>query len=138
MPSDRPSLVFSLQNDEGDERRPWPAVALHNTLKRCFRQFTTMSDDKEDSPRVTNTIREAILHSTDLLKTKVAVEGKVTVLDPDLGRMDVARDGAKLIVRLAANEIAGGIAVGDEVVVMGVLRKEQRRTFLQATQVQKK
>jgi hypothetical protein len=97
-----------------------------------------MSDGKDDSPTVTNTIREAILHSANLLKTKVAVEGMVTVLDPDLGRMDVARDGAKLIVRLAASEIADGIAVGDEVVVMGVLRKEQRRTFLEATQVQKK
>jgi hypothetical protein len=97
-----------------------------------------MSGGTEDSPTVTNTIREAILHSADLLKTKVTVEGTVRVLDPDLGRMDMAREGSKLIVRLAANIILDGIVVGDEVVVTGMLRKEQRRTFLQATQVQKK
>ena len=97
-----------------------------------------MSDGNDDSPTIINTIRDAILHSADLLKTKVTVEGTVMVLDPNLGRMDVARDGAKLIVRLAANGIVDGIVVGDEVAVTGMLRKEQRRTFLQATQVQKK
>jgi hypothetical protein len=97
-----------------------------------------MSDGNDDSQTATHTIRDAILHSADLLKSKVSVEGTVMVLDPDLGRMDVARDGAKLIVRLAANGIVDGMVVGDEVVVTGTLRKEQRRTFLQATHVQKK
>ena len=97
-----------------------------------------MSDGNDDSPTIINTIRDAILHSANLLKTKVTVEGTVMVLDPNLGRMDVARDGAKLIVRLAANGIVDGIFVGDEVAVTGMLRKEQRRTFLQATQVKKK
>jgi hypothetical protein len=97
-----------------------------------------MSDGKDDSSKIINTIREAILHSADLLKTKVTVEGTVMLLDLDLGRMDVVRDGAKLIVRLTANGIVDGIVVGDEVAVTGMLRKEQRRTFLQASQVQKK
>jgi hypothetical protein len=83
--------------------------------------------NNDDSPKVIISIREAILHSADLLKTKVTVEGTVRVLDRDLGRMDMARDGAKLIVRLAANGIVDGIVVGDEVAVTGILRKEQRQ-----------
>lgn len=144
---DRPSAVFSIQKtargrretrESDDHGQPHRRACHYHTSKRCFQQITTMSGGTEDSPTVTNTIREAILHSADLLKTKVTVEGTVRVLDPDLGRMDMAREGSKLIVRLAANIILDGIVVGDEVVVTGMLRKEQRRTFLQATQVQKK
>ena len=50
--------------------------------------------NEDDSPTTINTIiREAILQSRAdlLLKTKVTVEGAVRVLDPNLGRMDVAR-----------------------------------------------
>ena len=59
--------------------------------------------------------------------------------------MDITDNGAKLIIRLTTT--SGGedddkdegsddaivVQVGDIVTVTGILRKEQRRTFLQAT-----
>ncbi|KAL3929183.1 MAG: hypothetical protein SGBAC_012322 [Bacillariaceae sp.] len=102
------------------------------------------------------TPRQVILHSADLLLAKqndttgkpiiivIKVQGQVALWDPELCRLDIAHKGAKLIVRTPAscciNETndtttKGSIQVGSTVVVQGVLKKEQRRTFLEATQV---
>jgi hypothetical protein len=100
------------------------------------------------------TVRDAILHSATLLKRELTVCGRVVVLDLELGRMDISDAGAKLIVRLvvvvaeqqetdyddddddAANKghtTKVVVRVGDTVSVTGILKKEERRTFLQAT-----
>eukprot|EP00756_Hemistasia_phaeocysticola_P006451 Hpha_TRINITY_DN13839_c0_g1::TRINITY_DN13839_c0_g1_i2::g.69582::m.69582 len=93
--------------------------------------------DTSEAPRTaTHTIRDAILHSSALLNTLVRVEGRVSVLDTGMGRMDIVRDGGKLIVRIAEG-MASGVAVGEEVLVSGTLRKEERRTFLEACGVEK-
>jgi hypothetical protein len=82
----------------------------------------------------THTVREAILHSATLLKSELTIRGRVVVLDLDLGRMDLSDAGAKLIVRILPYDENGTIiSVGDVVTVTGMLKKEERRTFLQAT-----
>ena len=90
-------------------------------------------------------IRDSILHSASLLNKQLTTSGTVVVVDVPMGRMDIAESGAKLIVRLPAddgsieknNETIKSIKNGDQVIVVGILRKEQRRTFLQAKSVAK-
>lgn len=87
------------------------------------------------------TPRQAIFHSAELLMPKqgsnkptIQVQGQVAMWDPSLARLDMVHEGAKLIVRTTScDEI--NVQVGDTVVVQGVLKKEQRRTFLEATKV---
>jgi hypothetical protein len=109
------------------------------------------------------TPREAILHSAELLMKRnhvVNVRGTVVLMDSERNRMDIAHNGAKLIVRLmAVDELPQGIVLVDDndasgdrrcatkdfepsmndiiekgtmITVKGTLRKEQRRTFMQA------
>ena len=78
------------------------------------------------------TPREAILFSAKLLnKGEISVRGTTVVVDAELGRVDIALGGAKLIVRLPAS--AKFPEMGTEITVQGVLKKEQRRTFLVAS-----
>lgn len=112
----------------------------------------------------TYTPREAILHSASLLKTEISVEGEVAILDRELRRLDLTSGGGKLIVRLRdasamdpstlelekniqailSRESTTRTTSGDQydsrarvlVRVTGVLRKEQRRTFLAATKLE--
>lgn len=75
------------------------------------------------------------------------------LLDLERKRLDIAQDGAKLIVRLSNNnEVAlmqspegdhdcpsashnTELKVGDLLAITGILKKEQRRTFLEATKL---
>lgn len=95
--------------------------------------------------------REAILHSSDLLRTVIHVRGTAVLVDPERMRLDISHNGAKLIVRLPP-DLPEGIFLVDDfggtradcvtakdiikngtvVTVKGRLRKEQRRTFLEA------
>ena len=92
-------------------------------------------------PSSIRTIQEVIFHTASFLKKEVTVGGTVTVLDYELGRMDVSNNGAKLIVRVLNPSLFGGctpkLDIGDKVVVTGTLRKEQRRTFLEASHIVK-
>lgn len=82
------------------------------------------------------TIRQAILHSADLLKKEITTSGKVVVLDRELGRMDISDGGAKLIVRIPKPIInTDNLSIGDVVAVTGILKKEERRTFLEGNRV---
>ena len=104
------------------------AIPVHHFQQSAATMTTILTEQS---------IREAILHSATLLNTKISVRGTVVLMDSELGRMDVANDGAKLIVRLCMeNSKVANIQVGNEVTVTGVLRKEQRRTFLQANRVE--
>jgi hypothetical protein len=73
----------------------------------------------------------------------VCVAGDIVVLDqqPAEGhfRMDISADGAKLICNLEYLDKASferlltpGFGVGSRVVVVGKVRKQQRRTFVEA------
>ncbi|CAB9505082.1 expressed unknown protein [Seminavis robusta] len=120
-----------------------------------------MADSTSTNPNsaIIYTPREAVLHSADFLKrrnTVITVRGTAVLVDKELGRVDIAHNGAKLIVRLPPEAPAGIVIVDDGdhdakenisssqeeekivksgiiVDVTGTLRKEQRRTFLQAT-----
>ncbi|CAJ1943327.1 unnamed protein product [Cylindrotheca closterium] len=99
------------------------------------------------------TPRQVIFHSADLLLAKkalpddnvirnaagkpmVQIQGQVALWDPELQRLDMVHQGAKLIVRTTQSCDVTCLEVGKTVVVEGVLKKEQRRTFLEATKVQ--
>lgn len=99
-----------------------------------------------NSPTVL-TPKEAILYSTSLLGKTIDVQGMVVLLDLDRQRIDIAHNGAKLILRLPSQESMIGqpwnttdidiATIQTETVlrVRGVLKKEQRRTFLQVEQL---
>ena len=74
--------------------------------------------------------REAILHSADLLRKSITVKGTVVLADEALGRVDISHQGAKLIVRW--NSKMEMPTVEQDIIITGVLKKEQRRTFLLA------
>ena len=76
--------------------------------------------------------REAILHSAEFLKKTIAVKGTVVLADPELGRVDISHQGAKLIVHWNDKEMP---KLQQTIVVTGILRKEQRRTFLVAKEI---
>eukprot|EP00746_Dinoflagellata_sp_MGD_P162190 gnl/MRDRNA2_/MRDRNA2_89634_c0_seq1.p1 gnl/MRDRNA2_/MRDRNA2_89634_c0~~gnl/MRDRNA2_/MRDRNA2_89634_c0_seq1.p1 ORF type:complete len:118 (-),score=34.99 gnl/MRDRNA2_/MRDRNA2_89634_c0_seq1:108-461(-) len=70
---------------------------------------------------------------------QVAVSGEVVVLDLELQRMDLAHNGAKLIVQLGQLDQASSgrlkmkeLDIGTMVVVTGCIKKAQRRTFMEA------
>ena len=67
----------------------------------------------------------------------IAVMGVAVVLDIEAERMDISYDGAKLIVHLGqvdtdSSRRLAQVSLGREVRVVGRLKKQQRRTFLQA------
>ena len=66
----------------------------------------------------------------------ISVVGSITVLDLELGRIDLSKDGAKMIVRIDEVDRSCfqdlGIAIGSTVVAVGRVKKHQRRTFFDA------
>ena len=78
--------------------------------------------------------REAILHSAQFLKKTIVVRGTVVLADESMGRVDISHQGAKIILRLPSSIISMP-QVDQEIVATGVLRKEQRRTFLMVSKV---
>ena len=90
----------------------------------------------ETAEAVVYSPREAILHSAQFLKKTILVRGTVVLADERMGRVDIAYQGAKLILRLPPNSVSSSMPqVDQEIVVTGVLRKEQRRTFLMASKI---
>ena len=70
----------------------------------------------------------------------VRVAGKCVQLDLALGRLDIAANGAKLIVQLehideGGRDVIGVLSAGMDVVVVGAVKKQQRRTFMDAASV---
>lgn len=94
-----------------------------------------MAQDKAPGVVVNLTPNEAILHSAEFLKKTISVRGTIAFLDLKLQRMDVAKDGGKLVIRLTELQDGVGLSEGQGVTVIGILRKEQRRTFLEATEI---
>lgn len=81
------------------------------------------------------TIREIIFSPAEFFKKTTTVSGLVVLLDASLGRMDISNDGAKLIVEVGQNTNIEGMEVGAEVLVTGKVKKQQRRTYLEAEKV---
>ena len=93
------------------------------------------------------TPKQAIFYSAELLLKKVvagnttsstlriAVRGMIVWLDLERHRMDIAEAGGKLIVRWNGPIDASLLKEGVVVQVTGLLKKEQRHTFLEAVDV---
>lgn len=84
------------------------------------------------------TLREVIFDPQAQMDGMVTVRGQVAFLDLGMDRMDISEDGAKLIVRLSRLEDPHRSLLTPEtttVEVTGNVKKEQRRTFLDATAV---
>ena len=87
----------------------------------------------------TATLRDVILNPSAFSKAPVKVEGTVVLLDRSIDRMDISSNGAKLIVQLAHVEDTGALDSLTEssvVAVAGTVRKQQRRTFMDAVSVE--
>lgn len=112
------------------------------------------SNDIVGTRTIIRTPKQAIFHSAELLKQEIVVQGKLVALDLERRRLDIAEGGGKLIVRLMNDEqcqVAASIWNKALVVeedstsradalllqVQGKLKKEQRRTFLEATKIRK-
>ena len=89
-------------------------------------------------------IRQVLFNPGPLLESAadVTVVGTVVVLDTELGRVDLSHDGAKLIIHIghiddpSTHRIASReIGVHSVVRVTGVVKKQTRRTFLDACEL---
>ena len=85
------------------------------------------------------TPKQAIFHSAELLfrhvhtaPTPIAVQGTIVLLDLERRRMDIAEGGGKLIVRWSEAIDVSLLTEGTVVQATGQLKKEQRRTFIEA------
>ena len=83
-----------------------------------------------------SSLRDVIFNPMAFARTVVQVSGTVVLLDKAMGRMDISRDGAKLIVQLdkvdAASTACPDLQPGALVAVSGRIKKQQRRTFMEA------
>lgn len=83
-----------------------------------------------------STIRQVIFSPSDYLNGSTTVSGVIVLLDVSLGRMDISHDGAKMIVDVGNVTSAEGLREGSQVLVKGLVKKQQRRTFLAAEHVE--
>lgn len=84
------------------------------------------------------TIRQVIFSPAEYFKQTTTVTGVIVLLDRDLGRIDITDDGAKLIVEVGhVTTAAADLLVGSRVLITGRVKKQQRRTFLEAHAVVK-
>ena len=83
-------------------------------------------------------VRDVIMNPGLYLNKPVKVTGLVVMIDATLCRMDVASEGAKLIVELSRLDPAmtTRLAVSSTVVVTGTVRKQQRRTYIEVSHVE--
>ena len=99
-----------------------------------------MSEGASDAV-VRATLQEVVFDPKKFGEVTTAVKGNVRLVDLDVGRMDIASGGAKLIVRLDSvqSEYAAHVerlAPSLRVRVLGKVKKSQRRTFLDATAIE--
>ena len=89
------------------------------------------------------TLREVLFDPAQYLKADVAVSGTLAYLDLGMHRMDLADDGARLIIdishldkssvaRLGLSGAEPGVLGSRITGVVGRVKKQQRRTFLEA------
>lgn len=83
-------------------------------------------------------IQQVIFSPGELLKSDVKVAGTIVLLDRNLCRMDISDEGAKLIVEVGRVSDLGELDIveGSRVSVLGRVRKQQRRTFLEAERIE--
>lgn len=104
---------------------------------------TTISATSSSSSSSENflllTPKQVFFHSAELLfrhvhtaPTPIAVQGTIVLLDLERHRMDIAEGGGKLIVRWSEAIDVSLLTEGTVVQATGHLKKEQRRTFLEA------
>ncbi len=92
--------------------------------------------NNESIPPALLTPKQAIFHSATLLGKIIIVEGTVILLEVERHRIDIANEGGKLILRLPENvSVFSSLKIDDYLKVKGILRKEQRRTFLQVQEL---
>ena len=89
------------------------------------------------------TLRAVILDPLSY-KDSVTVVGTVVLVDLGIERMDISHDGAKLALQLdhldeasrrVVAELSAFVADRPQVAVTGAVRKQQRRTYMQAARV---
>ena len=83
----------------------------------------------------TASIRQVIFSPAEFFKQSTSVAGRVVLLDHDLGRLDISDDGAKLTVEIGSVQLGETIQMGCRVLVTGRVKKQQRRTFLEAQHI---
>merc|ERR1712166_132697 len=83
-------------------------------------------------------VREAIRDAASFQpqKTELIISGVVTVSAPELSRIDISDDGAKLICEVTQLGAAGSeLSVGTKIDLTGLLKRKQRRLSFDATSV---
>lgn len=91
-------------------------------------------EQPEDTRHIT--IHDAVLNSASLTNTTISVAGKVVLLDLETSRLDLAHEGAKLIVAVSTDGVIGDVKIGDDVVAFGKLKRKQRRLYFEADLVE--
>lgn len=91
----------------------------------------------DDIPPVCASISDTIFDPAAFLNKTIVVEGRCVMLDRELKRMDISDAGAKLICRLDQVDTSDVAKLSEASVVRvtGMIKKEQRRTFILAQSV---
>ena len=79
--------------------------------------------------------RQVLFDPASFLKSEVTVVGEVVLLESD--RMDITRDGAKLIIQIGhlGSRVPVEASCTCTVAVTGTVKKQQRRTFMEASSI---
>ena len=81
------------------------------------------------------TIRDAIFCPSNFDKQSIILEGNIVLHEESIQRLDIADNGAKLIVDISNASINGTVEVGRNIAVIGVLKRKQRRLFMTAENI---
>jgi hypothetical protein len=84
----------------------------------------------------TASIRQVIFSPADHFKQITTVAGCIVLLDLSLDRMDISDGGAKIIVQVAQVPSMDRLTEGSRVLVTGRVKKQQRRTYIEAEAVE--
>lgn len=112
-------------------------------------QMTEPTDDESKSyssenfdadhtePLIMVTTREAVLHAASL-QGNIAVLGKIVYVEFQTKRVDIAHEGAKLIVDCCNVDVdCDQFSIGDDIRVVGKLKRHQRRLYFEAADITK-
>ena len=83
-------------------------------------------------------LKDVILHAAEYTKHHIRVCGKIVMYADDIQRLDIADEGARLIIDYTSSQIdPTALEVGNIIAVDGKLTRVQRRLYLMAHNISK-
>lgn len=140
----------SCQQQSSTAAKPPAQQPLHATVHAAPADDDDSSQQRAaaaaPAPPTAASVRQVLFDPARFFTRDAVVTGTIVVLDLKLGRLDLAADGAKMIVHIGAIDEQSSeallpgpeqLACGSVVNVVGRSKKSQRRTFFEARSLQR-